>query len=139
MSYISSALRRQVVERAGNCCEYCLLNQEDNFLPFEVDHIISEKHGGETNSENLCFSCPYCNGYKGSDIGSIDRQTGVLTLLFNPRQQTWLEHFRLNGARIEPLTPEGRVTVFLLRLNREEQVAEREGLIELGRYPCRKE
>lgn len=138
MSYISAALRRLVVERADNCCEYCLLSQEDNFLPFEVDHIISEKHDGESTSENLCLSCSYCNGYKGSDIGSIDRQTGVLTFLFNPRTKAWHDHFRLNANVIEPLTSEGRVTVFLLRLNREERVLEREGLIGLGRYPCSK-
>lgn len=57
MTYISTELRRFVVERAGNCCEYCLLSQENNFLPFEVDHIISEKHSGETSRDNLCLSC----------------------------------------------------------------------------------
>jgi len=44
----------------------------------------------------------------------------------------------LNGAIVEPLTPEGRVTVFLLRLNAPERVAERELLIGLNRYPCQK-
>jgi 5-methylcytosine-specific restriction endonuclease McrA len=61
--------------RAGHCCEYCLLNQEDIFFAFEVDHIISEKHDGVTIGENFCLSCPDCNLYKGSDIGSIDRET----------------------------------------------------------------
>jgi hypothetical protein len=98
--------------------------------------IISEKHRGETIERNLCLSCPNCNGYKGSNIGSIDLETQLLTSLFNPRQHLWAEHFRLNGAIIEPLTPEGRVTVFILRLNKPEIVEEREGLIFLGRYPC---
>jgi hypothetical protein len=43
---------------------------------------------------------------------------------------------RLDGPRIDPLTPAGRVTVRLLKLNRAEQLAERRGLITLGRYPC---
>ncbi len=138
MTYVSPTLRQSILDRAGNCCEYCLLSQDDNFLPFEVDYIIAEKHGGTTVSDNLCLSCSNCNGFKGSDIASNDPMTGVLTRLFNPRRQHWTDHFRLTGAVIEPLTPEGRVTVFLLRLNRSEQVEERIALIELGRYPCPK-
>lgn len=61
MTYINAELRRFVLERAENCCEYCLLSQENNFLPFEVDHIVSEKHGGETSKDNLCLSCSTCN------------------------------------------------------------------------------
>lgn len=55
--------------------------------------------------------------------------------LFNPRRQRWSEHFQLNRAHIEPLTAEGRVTVFLLRLNDSERIVERELLIPLDRYP----
>ena len=136
MSYISATLRQSVLERADNCCEYCLVSQEDNFFPFEVDHIRAEKHGGASVSDNLAWSCSNCNGFKGSDIGSIDPLTDKLTPLFNPRRQVWSDHFRLDRAQIEPLTPEGRVTVFLLRLNRLESIAEREALIILRRYPC---
>jgi hypothetical protein len=135
MTYISASLRRLVIERAVNGCEYCLIHQDDNFFPFEVDHVIAEKHGGETVPENLCLSCPDCNAHKGSDIGSIDRETGNLTFLFNPRSQIWAEHFRLNGAEIEPLTPEGRVTVGLLQLNHPDRLAERSAMLLLNRYP----
>jgi len=137
MTYISADLRRLVAERAGNCCEYCLISQDDSFFPFEVDHIISEKHGGETVPENLCLSCPDCNAHKGSDIGSIDRETDRLTPLFNPRQQAWEEHFRLDGASIQPLTPEGRVTVTLLKINHPDRIAERQVMLRLNRYPRR--
>lgn len=137
MTYISADLRRLVAERAGDCCEYCLISQDDSFFPFEVDHIISEKHGGETIPENLCLSCPNCNAHKGSDIGSIDRETDRLTPLFNPRQQAWGEHFRLEGALIQPLTPEGRVTVTLLMINHPDRVAERQVMLRLNRYPRR--
>jgi hypothetical protein len=137
MTYISAALRRFVVERAGNCCEYCLVHQANRLLTYEVDHIIAEKHGGPTEADNLCLSCYICNGYKGSDLSSVDWDgTGEVVPLFNPRKREWSQHFRLNGARIEPLTPEGRVTVFLLRLNSDEHIAERNGLLRLGRYPC---
>ena len=76
MTYIPESLRRLVRNRAGNCCEYYLLSESDNFLSHEVDHIISEKHGGATEADNLCLSCFDCNRHKGSDIGSIDHETG---------------------------------------------------------------
>lgn len=136
MTYIGVELRRLVVERAGNCCEYCLISQEDKTFSFHIDHAIAEKHGGLTESDNLCLSCPHCNKFKGSDIGSVDRQTNLRTPLFNPRTQSWADHFQLDGPLIEPLTPEGRVTVFMLKLNQPEQIMERDGLIKLGNYPC---
>ena len=64
-SLISAALRRQVAERADYICEYCLLHEEDGFYAFEVDHIISRKHGGASDPANLAFACPVCNRRKG--------------------------------------------------------------------------
>ena len=95
MSHIGADLRREVTRRAANCCVYCLLNQDAVFFRFEIDHIIAEKHRGTSTSHNLCLSCPDCNAYKGSDIGSIDPVTGELTPLFNPRTQVWSDHFLL--------------------------------------------
>lgn len=135
MTYISAELRRAVRERANYRCEYCLLHEDDNFLPHEVDHIIAEKHRGETLLENLCLSCFDCNRNKGSDIASIDVETNRLTPLFNPRAERWSDHFRLNEAVIEPHTAIGRVTEYLLAMNNDEQVQKRSDLIELGRYP----
>ncbi len=88
MTYIPAEVRRRVVDRADNCCEYCRVSQEDVFFRFEADHIVSEKHGGETTSDNLCLSCPDCNPYKGSDIASADPETGKATFLFHPRRIT---------------------------------------------------
>lgn len=136
MTRVSAELRRQVVDRAGNCCEYCLLGQDDYPFAFHVEHILAEKHRGQSIESNLCLSCPVCNRYKGSDLTSIDEETGEIVPLFNPRHHEWNDHFQLSDATINPLTAEGRVTVFLLRLNDEERVAERRLLIELGRYPC---
>jgi hypothetical protein len=135
MTRIPDALRHQVIERAKGCCEYCLLHQDDNVFSHEIDHIVAEKHHGETVLDNLCLSCLDCNRHKGSDLTSIDLQTGAVVLLFHPRRDNWSEHFRLDGAKITPLTATGRVTVFLLDMNSDEQVAKRAGLIELERYP----
>jgi 5-methylcytosine-specific restriction endonuclease McrA len=83
----TAEIRRQVVERAGNCCEYCLLHQDLAASTHQVDHVIAEKHGGQTSLDNLALSCMVCNRRKGSDIGSLDPTTGVLVPLFNPRTQ----------------------------------------------------
>ncbi|HVU09859.1 MAG TPA: HNH endonuclease signature motif containing protein [Phototrophicaceae bacterium] len=135
MSYIPEALRLHVIERAYRRCEYCLLHQDDTLYAHEVDHIIPEKHRGATSQENLCLACLDCNRHKGSDFASFDPETGEIALLFNPREHVWTEHFRLHGARIEPLTAEGRVTVFVLKLNDEMRLRAREALLKAGRYP----
>ena len=137
MTYIHAALRRLVIDRAGNCCEYCLVSQLDRSLPYEVDHIIAEKHDGATIEENLCWSCYLCNGFKGSDISSVDWQvTKEITPLFNPRKHQWSDHFELNDTMIMPMSDIGRVTVFLLKLNTPERILERELLIQSERFPC---
>jgi HNH endonuclease len=101
----------------------------------EIDHIYAEKHGGETLFINLCLCCWICNRHKGSDLTSLDPETGEITPLFHPRRDVWTEHFRLNGALIEGITPQGRVTVRLLQLNNPNRVRERQLLIAMGRYP----
>ncbi len=135
MTYIPETLRQTVVARASRCCEYCLIPQESKLFTFEVDHIIAEKHRGATREDNLCLSCLDCNRCKGSDFASFDPDTGEIALLFNPRRDRWTDHFRLEGAVIQPLTPVGRVTVFLLQVNDIVRIGERAALLEAVRYP----
>lgn len=135
MTYIPVELRRLIFERANHRCEYCLIHRNDHVLPFEVDHIIAEKHGGMTTQDNLCLSCWDCNHTKGSDIAGADPLTGLATFLFRPRTQLWLDHFSYKDGVISPKTPEGRVTVLLLQFNASERIAERQGLAKLGRWP----
>ncbi|MBW4544532.1 MAG: HNH endonuclease [Symplocastrum torsivum CPER-KK1] len=129
-TYIPSALRRLVCDRAKGCCEYCLISEATTFAPHEIDHIIAEKHGGLTEAENLALLCTLCDKHKGSDIASIDAETTEVVPLYNPRRDKWHEHFQLSGAEFIPLTPKGRVTVRLLQLNRPDRVEERKLLIE---------
>ena len=56
---MNAALIRLVWQRAKGCCEYCRMPQEFDPTPFEIDHIISEKHKGPTVASNLCLSCFY--------------------------------------------------------------------------------
>lgn len=132
-TYVSVALRQQVIERAGDRCEYCRFPQGVTILAFEMEHIISEKHGGTTLLENLALACPYCNRAKGTDLGSIDPDTNQLTPFFNPRTQQWQDHFALSEAAIVPHA-EGRVTVLILQFNHPDRIQERSGLIALSQY-----
>jgi len=132
---ISAALRREVRERAGERCEYCLLAESQALFPHEPDHLIALKHGGETVSANLALACFDCNRFKGPNIASLDPVTGELVPLFNPRMQRWSEHFRLNGGKIIPLTTIGRATEKMLRLNIHRRVEAREKWAALGLYP----
>lgn len=138
-TYISATLRREVVRRAGEICEYCLIHQDDALLGCAVDHILSEKHGGQTEFDNLAQSCALCNRRKGTDIASVVPETRRVVALFNPRADGWTEHFRLSGdvLTIHPRTDVGTVTVRLLGLNDFHRQAERALLREEGRYPPR--
>lgn len=136
-TYIGAELRRQVISRATNICEYCCIHEDDTFFGCQIDHIISEKHGGSTTFENLALACTFCNIAKGSDIGSVTKE-GVFTRFFNPRLDVWSEHFSIVGAAIEPLTPIGQVTARLLQFNSADRLIEREALIAVGRYPAEK-
>jgi hypothetical protein len=134
-SYVSAALRQLVAERAEYLCEYCLLHEEDTFFGCEVDHIISEKHGGPTIAENLAYTCAFCNRAKGSDVGSIVPRTGTFCRFFNPRTDLWAEHFVLDGVTIIPLSDIGEVTARILDFNDPDRVLERQTVHGIGRYP----
>ena len=132
---IGQQLRREVRARAGNQCEYCLMDETLLVWGCEVDHIISRKHGGATESSNLALSCARCNRAKGTDIGSVHPESEELVRLFDPRRDRWAEHFRLDGARIVGLTLIGQVTAALLQFNQDERLFERELLEKAGKYP----
>ena len=139
-SYVNAELRRQVEERAGGKCEYCLIHDDDTYVGCQVDHIIAVKHGGLTEQDNLAFACAVCNRAKGTDIASLIPGTRKLIKLFNPRTDAWADHFRLDMVTllIEPTTDIGRVTAALLGFNEIERVLERQSLVQIGRFPVGK-
>jgi hypothetical protein len=134
-SYVSADLRREVVARAQALCEYCLIHESDTYLGCQVDHVISEKHGGATESENLAYACTACNRAKGTDLGSIHSQTGDLTRFFNPRTDKWADHFETRESLIHSKTPTGEVTARLFGFNTAERLLERDELRRRKRYP----
>lgn len=123
-------LARTVRERAVRHCEYCRIPQSALPLPFQIDHIIAEQHGGETVLSNLALACPHCNRYKGPNIAGRDPASHQLVPLFHPRKDAWSAHFQFEGARIVGKTAVGRMTVELLVMNAEELLALRAELLE---------
>lgn len=107
------------------------------FAVHEIDHIIAQKHGGPTDADNLALSCALCNKHKGSDLASLDPETGLIVPLYHPRRDHWTDHFQVHAGQVVPLTPTGRVTVRLLQLNHPDRVEERTLLIaaKLSRFP----
>jgi HNH endonuclease len=134
-TYLSAALRQLVSQRAAGTCEYCLIHQTFSIYSHEIDHVIAAKHGGESTADNLVIACLPCNRHKGSDLTSIDPLTNVITPLFNPRTQIWLEHFQLEGGSILGLTATGRTTIFLLKMNEISRLQLRQALANQGLYP----
>jgi 5-methylcytosine-specific restriction endonuclease McrA len=134
-SYIGDDLRHLIASRADYVCEYCLIHEDDTFFGCQVDHIISLKHGGPTEPNNLAYACAFCNRRKGSDLASIAAGTSKLVRFYNPRTDKWTDHFRLKESTIEPLTEIGEVTARILSFNSDDRILERKALIKAGRYP----
>lgn len=118
---IRESARRYVRERAGECCEYCHLQQEDHPRTLQIEHTIARQHGGQDDLDNLALSCELCNLRKGPNLSTLDAQTRRLVRLFNPRRDRWAEHFRWagDGVTLVGATVIGRGTVRLLDMNDE--------------------
>ncbi|MFN6104677.1 MAG: HNH endonuclease [Planctomycetaceae bacterium] len=125
-----------VRERAVDQCEYCRLPQSCLEATFPIDHISPRKSGGPTISENLELACVTCSLKKAARTHVDDPETGLTTLRFNPRFQTWDDPFDWTmDWRVQGLSPCGRGTVDALGMNRPAPVSIRSLLAELGRFP----
>ena len=125
-------LVRTVWRRARNRCEYCLIPQFALPLPFQIDHVFAEKHGGQTVESNLALACPHCNRFKGPNIAGLDPDSGQPIRLFHPRTDVWTDHFEFDGPRIIGRTPIGRVTVRVLAMNADDLLLIRVELLREG-------
>lgn len=133
---IPATLRRQVIQRAANRCEYCGLSQAGQEAAFHVDHVVPVAARGATTLSNLALACVSCSLRKGSRQKAVDPRTNETVDLFHPRRNAWRLHFRWDSnGRIVGLTPVGRATVTVLNMNRSLAVAIRLEEILRGRQP----
>lgn len=128
-------LERMVRRRARLTCEYCEMPQECDELPFEIDHILARKHGGETVAQNLALACFPCNNHKGPNIAGRDPGTGRIVRLFHPRRHKWHQHFQWDGPFLIGRTSIGRATIAVLEINLAYRVTLRQALIEENLFP----
>ena len=129
--------RRQVRDRAGNCCEYCQHSASYSCAPYACEHVHPLVKGSGNSTDELAWACPACNGHKYSKTHSSDPKTGKSVPLFNPRRQSWPRHFAWSsdGLRIKGRTATGRATVAALHLNSPALVNLRRALSALGEHP----
>jgi hypothetical protein len=134
---VTAKLRRIVVERAEECCEYCRSPAAFSRQSFSVEHIIPRSRGGENGLENLALSCQGCNNHKYNKIEGLDPLSRQVVPLYNPRQQDWGEHFAWNDdcTLMLGLTPMGRATIEELKLNQKRLVNLRRVLYAMKEHP----
>lgn len=130
-------LRNLVKSRARYTCEYCLAIAAYAFHPFPIDHIVPLAKGGKDEPENLAYACQFCNIRKYDKIQDIDPLTGRVNRLFNPRLDSWSDHFvwSKNDTVIVGISPIGRATVASLDMNRTEAINLRRALRDFGVHP----
>jgi len=138
---MSESARQTCLERlrnvADNRCGYCLSPQHLILGPLEIEHLIPRSLGGSDDESNLWLACRMCNNFKAAQISALDPQTNKISRLYNPRQQTWGDHFEwsTDGKRIEGLTATGCATVFALQLNNFVASTVRENWVAVGWHP----
>ena len=126
-----------VARRAGNRCEYCLAPEAPFNFSHEVEHIAPRAEGGSDDHTNLALACRACNTHKSSFMLGFDETTQTSVRLFNPRLDSWIEHFRIDFLQCEiiGLTEIGRATIKRLRINSSTQIRARRLWLELRIFP----
>jgi hypothetical protein len=135
MTAVPTALRRLVIQRAADRCEYCGLSQAGQEATFHLDHIIPQAAGGETVSDNMALACVSCSLRKAARQMAIDPQSSQEVPLYHPRRDAWSEHFQWDGVFVRGVTPTGRATVAALHMNRALIIAIRHEEAARGRHP----
>jgi hypothetical protein len=131
---MDAALRALVRNRAGDRCEYCRLPQHAIDGRFHIEHIVAKQHQEDDSPRNLCLACARCNLQKGPNLSSLDEVSGEVVPLFNPRADTWDDHFEFQGPLIVGRTSVGRATVRLLQMNQRRRVELRAELLRAGEF-----
>ncbi|WP_412768520.1 HNH endonuclease [Leptolyngbya sp. KIOST-1] len=88
MTTVPASLRRFVIQRASDRCEYCGISQLGQVATFHIDHVIPTVADGETAERNLALACVSCSLRKGARQRVEAPETGEVVTIFNPRQQT---------------------------------------------------
>lgn len=126
-----------VATRARHRCEYCRAPEEIFNFRFEIEHVAPQAAGGSDDVDNLALACRACNAYKSVFVTGIDPESRREVYLFNPRKESWQEHFQfdLQTYTIQGRTACGRATVERLCFNEDYQCAARVRWVLLELFP----
>lgn len=115
---MDALLRAFLVDKSAGQCEYCQLPQKFFTELFQIEHIVSRQHRGASIESNLAVACARCTLHKGPNIAGIDPQSEELVRLFNPRIDTWSDHFQHDSnGEISGKSAIGRATIYVLDMN----------------------
>ena len=117
MSLTWASTVRLVEDRAQGRCEYCRMSKILQRAAFHVEYTTPTSKGGTDDLENLAWSCGACNLSKSNRTHLIDPETGQAVPIFNPRTDSWEDHFVFEGYRLVGRTAVGRALVAGLDLN----------------------
>jgi len=134
---ITDSIQQQVRQRALELCEYCHASEKWQYVLFTVDHVIPLSKNGKDTIDNLALACFHCNRRKSNHTTAIDSESGNQVALFNPRTNSWSEHFiwSKDGLKIIGLTSTGKATIAKLNLNRERIINIRAADKTINRHP----
>jgi hypothetical protein len=132
-----NAFDSEVAHRARRRCEYCHAPEVVHNGSFEVEHVQPVSQGGPDTLANLALACRSCNVRKSNRLGGIDPESNLFVRLYNPRTDTWDEHFSVDTERAEIIgrPPEARATIDALDMNHPQQQGARFLWILLGIFP----
>lgn len=134
---LSEEVKNIVRLRAKNFCEYCLSQEMFATQRFSIEHIFPLSKGGKTTLDNLALACQGCNNYKYNKTEGYDELSNQTVSLFHPRKDNWKDHFKWNNNYdlIIGITAKGRISIQVLRLNRDGLVNLRRILYPIGKHP----
>ena len=125
-------LARAIRQRADGKCEYCRIPQFAFPLPFQIDHIIAEQHGGQSVANNLVWRVRVATGIKALTLLDLIRSRAKSSVSFIRERISGASISNSNGALIVGKTSIGHVTVQVLSMNDYDLLLLRVQLIEEG-------
>ena len=112
---LNKSIREQARHRSNYACEYCGITETDTGGLLTIDHFRPKSKGGTDNIDNLIYCCNRCNSYKHNYYPEDENSPKI----WNPREESFSQHFfLLDNGSLKSLTPVGKTTIQLLRLNR---------------------
>jgi hypothetical protein len=96
---------------------------------FRSTTCVRRNTAEKTIESNLALACTHCNRHKGPNIAGVDAASGQIVRLFNPRTDSWREHFEADGPHLRGKTAIGRTTVDVLAMNDADQLRVRSALL----------